>query len=235
MKTNIVLPIAGNGQRFVDKGYTTIKPLIEINGKYLVEKSLESVDTTHANLIFIVREEHVKDFDIEYKLRSRFGGLITVIKVDYITEGALCTCLLAEKHIDNDAPLVIFTPDCYFEPRFYSDHVKKSLDGVVCVFPSNSPAHSFVQIDENKLVTKAAEKEVISDLAVGGLYYFKKGSLFVKYAKKQIEKNIRTKGEYYICPVYNLLIEDGLKIGIDKNTKHDILGTPEDLERYLKK
>ena len=70
MKTNIVLPIAGNGQRFVDKGYKTIKPLIEVNGQYLVEKSMESVDYTEANLIFIVRQEHVDEFDIENKLKD---------------------------------------------------------------------------------------------------------------------------------------------------------------------
>lgn len=233
MKTNIVLPIAGNGQRFVDGGYKTIKPLIEINGKYLVEKSLESVDYKNANLIFIVREEHIKEYDIVTKLRSRFGNLIEIIRVNKITEGALCTCLLAEKYIDNELPLVIFTPDCYFEPKFDPNKVNSKCDGVVAVFHSNSPAHSYVQLDDDGFVTKAAEKEVISEYAVGGLYYFRHGNLFVNYAKKQIEMNMRTKGEFYICPVYNLLIEDGLKIGIDRNSKHDILGTPEDLNRYL--
>lgn len=234
MKTNIVLPIAGNGQRFVDGGYKTIKPLIEVNGKYLVEKSLESVNYKDANLIFIVREEHVKDYDIDTKLRSRFGNLIEVIRVNKITEGALCTCLLAEKYINNEAPLVIFTPDCYFEPRFDANNVDSKYDGIVAVFHSTSPAHSYVQLDDG-FVTKAAEKEVISEHAVGGLYYFRHGNMFVKYAHKQIEMNMRTKGEFYICPVYNLLIEDGLKIGIDRNTRHEILGTPEDLQRYLNK
>lgn len=233
MKPNIVLPIAGNGQRFVDKGYLTIKPLIEVKGKYLVEKSLESIDKTDVNLIFIIRKEHNQTFQLGDKLRDRFGALITIVETDKITEGALCTCLLAEKYIDDENPLVIFTPDCYFEPRFYADHVSKKYDGVVCVFNSDSPAHSYVQVDSEGYVTKAAEKEVISNHAVGGLYYFRRGNLFVKYAKMQIEQNIRTKGEFYICPVYNLLIKDGLKIGIDKNSRHDILGTPEDLERYL--
>jgi dTDP-glucose pyrophosphorylase len=233
MKTNIVLPIAGNGQRFVDEGFKTIKPLIEVEGEYLVEKSLGSVNYKDANLIFIVRNEHVRDFDLSTKLRSRFGNMIEIIEVEKITEGALCTCLMAEKYIDNEAPLVIFTPDCYFEPRFYVDHVDPKYDGVVTVFQSQSPAHSYVQLDENNYVTKAAEKEVISNHAVGGLYYFKHGSTFVKYAKKQIELNMKTKGEYYICPVYNLLIEDELKIGIDKNSRHVILGTPQDLRDYL--
>ena len=81
------------------------------------------------------------------------------------------------------------------------------------------------------LVAETKEKEVISDKAIGGLYYFKKGSTFVSNAKFMVENDMRTKGEFYIAPVYNLLIDRGKKIGIDKNTRHDILGTPEDLEK----
>lgn len=235
MKTNVVLPIAGNGQRFIDGGYKTIKPLIEIEGKYIVEKSMESLDYSNSNVIFIVRKEHVAEFDIENKLKAKFGKEIIVLKVEKITAGALCTCLLAENYIDNENPLIIFTPDCYFEPKFELGKVDQKYDGLVAVFQSKSPAHSYVVLDENEFVTKAAEKEVISENAVGGLYYFRHGNLFVKYAKKQIELAIKTNGEYYICPVYNLLIEDGLKIGIDKNTKHEVLGTPEDLKKYINK
>jgi len=234
MKTNIVLPIAGNGQRFVDGGYKTIKPLIEFEGKYLIQKSMESIDYENSNLIFIVRREHVQTFNLDLKLKEIFGQDIIIIILENPTEGALCTCLFAEKYINNDCPLIIFTPDCYFEPKFSIERVSSNYDGAVSTFSSTSPAHSYVQLNSDNLVVKAAEKEVISENAVGGLYYFKRGSVFVKYAKDQIEKNIKTKGEFYICPVYNLLIDAGLKIGIDKNTRHDILGTPEDLDFYLK-
>ena len=235
MKTNILLPIAGNGQRFIDGGFDTIKPLIKVNGKYLVEKSMESVDYENSNLIFVIREEHNKDFDLSIKLKQTFGNEIQIISLNHTTEGALSTCLFAEEYINNDFPLIIFTPDCYFEPKFSVKRINSEYDGAVSTFLSQNSAHSYVILDENNLVIKAAEKEVISQHAVGGLYYFKTGSTFVKYAKKQIELNLKTKGEFYICPVYNLLINDGLKIGIDKNTKHDVLGTPADLDNYLKK
>ena len=84
-----------------------------------------------------------------------------------------------------------------------------------------------------KASDETAEKEVISNDAIGGFYYFKSGKLFVDYANKLIDRKLTTKGEYYIAPVYNLLINDEYKIGIDRNTKHIILGTPADLERYL--
>ena len=232
MKANIILPIAGLGQRFADGGFATPKPLIEVDGKYLVEKSLDSIDTTDADLIFIVRQEHIDSFSIDAKLRDKLGQDIKIISVDYTTQGALSTCLLAKDLINNEAPLAIFTPDCYFEPHINVSNISEDYDGLVCTFTSQSPAHSYVTLDESNLVTRAAEKEVISSDAVGGFYYFKTGSMFVKYAEDLVERNMRSKGEFYICPIYNLLLEDGLKIGVDKNDKHLILGTPEDILAY---
>ena len=105
---------------------------------------------------------------------------------------------------------------------------------MVVVFNSDSIAHSYVTLDDNGYVTNAAEKEVISNYAVGGLYYYRRGSDFVKYSHQLIENNDRVNGEFYICPVFNYLISDGGKIGIEENTKHLILGTPEDLKKYEK-
>ena len=86
---------------------------------------------------------------------------------------------------------------------------------------------------ENKIeypVEKPSE-EVISNLAIGGLYYWKKGSNFVKYGNKMIERNERVNGEFYIAPVFDRFINKGHRVGIDRNTRHDIMGTPEDLEK----
>jgi dTDP-glucose pyrophosphorylase len=231
MKINLLLPIAGNGQRFVDGGYQLPKPLILTNGKRIVDRSLESVEIGVCNLIFIVRKEHIEKFSIDKILKETYNDC-SIITVDYLTDGALSTCLLAKEYINNNEPLVIFTPDCYFEPKIDPSTIDKKYDGMVCVFNSSSDAHSYVQLDsDNEFVIKTAEKEVISNMAIGGLYYFKTGKMFVDHAEYMIENNIRTKNEFYIAPVYNLLIEQNYKIGIDKNTRHDILGTPNDLEK----
>jgi dTDP-glucose pyrophosphorylase len=227
---NVVLPIAGLGQRFIDSGYEKPKPLIDFNGQYLIEKALKSLNTDNCNLFFIVRQEHIDQFNIDIILKDKFGDNIHITSIDYTTEGAVCTCMLVAEYIDNNNELVIFTPDCYFEPQFDSNQIDKKYDAMVVVFNSDSPAHSYVTLDNNGYVTNAAEKEVISNYAVGGLYYYRKGSDFVKYTKQMIKDNNRTKNEFYICPVFNYLIKDGGKIGIDKNSKHLILGTPKDLE-----
>ena len=69
-----------------------------------------------------------------------------------------------------------------------------------------------LNLDSNGLVTKTAEKKAISPNACVGIYGFKKGSDFCKYAKEMISRNLRTKNEFYISPLYNVLIEDGKKI-----------------------
>lgn len=232
MSLNILLPIAGNGQRFVDQGYETIKPLISVGDQCLIEKSMQSIDCQDARLIFILREEHAQNFGLDEKLKQMFGPFIELILLDKPTEGALCTCLHAKSLINTEDPLVIFTPDCYFEPRFSLSKMKEQWDGAVSVFSSCNDAHSYVQLDENELVQRAAEKQVISGDAVGGLYYFKHGKTFVHFAQEQIKRSMRTKGEFYICPVFNLLIEADMKIGIDRNVQHVVLGTPEDLQRH---
>ena len=244
MANNILLPIAGRGQRFVEDGYETPKPLIKTNGKYLIERSLESLDLTQSNLIFVVRKEHIDSHGIDEILNLKYGNDIKIIPIDYVTEGTLCTCLLAEEFINNKDSLTIFTPDCYFEPKFYYpkettssgrflwNRDKQAFDALVATFYSAAPAHSYVRLNTNNVVQEAREKEVISNHAIGGLYYFKSGFDFVSYAKIMIEKNIRVNNEFYIAPIFNLMISSQFKVTIDKNTRHDILGTPEDIEKH---
>jgi len=231
-KYNLVLPIAGKAQRFIDGGYETPKPLIDFNGKTILEKSLESVNTKDCKCIFIVQKEHVEKFQIDEYVK----GLVDdaeVIVIDYITEGALSTVMLAEKFIDNALPLMIFTPDCYFEPRIEPDNIPKVFDGIVCTFKSDSPAHSYVKLDNQNFVLDVKEKEVISDQAIGGFYYFYDGRKVVAEAKKIFKRKEKTKGEYYIAPIWAKLAGRGWNVGIDKNTKHLILGTPEDLQHAI--
>ena len=232
-KINLLLPIAGRAQRFLDKGYSVPKPLILADGKHIIDWSLDSIDLSNCNLIFCVRLDHINNFSIDDILRQKFGDDIKIVVVDHITEGALNTCLLAKDYIDNDNPLVIYTPDTYFLDKFDPMAVSKDIDGLLLTFKANSPAHSYAKIDNKGYVTKTAEKEVISENAAVGVYYYKHGTDFVKYGNKLIDKNIRVNNEFYICPMYNLLIEDDLKVKCQTVEKNSCLGTPEELEFFI--
>jgi RpiB/LacA/LacB family sugar-phosphate isomerase len=230
-KYNLVLPIAGKAQRFIDAGYMMPKPLILAKGKHVIDWSLESVDTSECNLIFIVRLDHIYNFSIDKILKQKFGDDITIISVDHVTQGALETCLLAGAHIDNDTPLYIYTPDVYFGPQFNPSCVGDA-DGFLLTFLANSPDHSYTDINSDGVATRVVEKEVISEHANVGLYYFKTGEMFLKYAWEAMNKKLMIKGEYYIAPIYNYMIRDGLKVTACDTEKMHILGTPATFEFF---
>ena len=166
-------------------------------------------------------------------LKKKFGDDITIVVLDQLTDGSVCSCLFAEEYIDNDAPLVIHTLDIEFRPVF-NPHVMETLDadGLILTFKSNSINYSYAQLDSEGFVTKTAEKKAISPNACVGIYGFKKGSDFCKYAKEMIDKNLRTKNEFYISPLYNILIEDGKKIVTQGVDKMHIFGTPDEYRFY---
>ena len=157
-KYNLLLPIAGKAQRFLDAGYTMPKPLILAKGRHVIDWSLDSIDTTECNLIFIVRLDHIYNFSIDTILKQKFGKDIVIVIVDKVTRGALETCTLAEKYIDNELPLYIYTPDVYFSPKFNQNCIKEDTDGFLLTFQANSPDHSYADTDSQAIVTRVVER-----------------------------------------------------------------------------
>jgi dTDP-glucose pyrophosphorylase len=101
--------------------------------------------------------------------------------------------------------------------------------------PATHPKWSFAKTDENGIISEVAEKNPISDQATAGIYYWKHGSDYVKYAEQMIEKDIRVNNEFYVCPVYNEAIGDDKQIYNHMIPAENMwgLGTPEDLTYYL--
>ncbi len=233
-KTNILIPIAGRGQRFVDQGYVMPKQLIMVDDKQMIDWSLDSIKKKdECNLIFAIRRDHISNFSLDKILKTRYGDDIKIIVIDKITRGSVETCLQAEEYIDNDAPLVVYTLDVFFEPFFDPTDIDTSINGSILTFKSNNPAYSYASLDKNKNVIKTAEKEVISENAAVGVYTFTKGSEFVRYAKQMIDLDLTTNNEFYICPLYNLMIQDGCTIKTDDVEKMHLMGTPEELNFFV--
>ena len=233
MKPNILVPMAGLGSRFIKEGFKVPKQIINIKDKHLIDISLDCLNYKDCNLIFVLRDEHVYNHHMDELLIKKFGNDINIVVLDKLTDGSVCSCLFAEEYINNDAPLVIHTLDIEFRPVF-NPHVMETLDadGLILTFKSNSTNYSYAQLDRNGNVTKTAEKKAISPNACVGIYGFKKGSDFCKYAKEMIRRDLRTKNEFYISPLYNVLIEDGKKIVTEDVDKMHIFGTPDEYHFY---
>lgn len=233
---NIVIPMAGRGSRFADAGYELPKPLIDVNGKPMIEVVTNNIKPRcDHRFIYICQEEHLNKYNLSDELERMSPGC-KIITIDHITEGAACTVLLSERYIDNDDEMMIANSDQYVDTDI-NDYIPqiKDNDGLIMTMPADHPKWSYIRFDENGYVTEVREKEVISHEATVGIYNYKHGSYFVKYAHQMIEKNIRVNNEFYVAPVYNEMIADGKKIVFHNvGEKMHGLGTPEDLGEFLK-
>jgi HAD superfamily hydrolase (TIGR01509 family) len=233
-KMKVLIPMAGAGSRFSTAGYTFPKPLIEVKGKPMIQVVIENlnIDAEH---VFIVQKEHYEKYHLKTLLNMVSPGC-KIVQTEGVTEGAACTTLLAKEYIDNDYPLLIANSDQFVEwdsNEFMYSMGADSIDGGILSFRSTHPKWSFAELDEKGFVKRVAEKEPISDIATVGIYYWSKGSDYVKYAEQMISKNIRVNNEFYVAPVYNEAIQHGKKVKTFDVKRMWGIGTPEDLNIFL--
>ena len=249
---HVVVPMAGLGSRFSKAGYTVPKPFIPVFGKPMIQWVIDNMKV-HPEVYggvpiespwalkfhFIVQQTHLNAYNFDALCRS-CNIDYTITPITSVTEGAACSVLLAKEHINNDEPLVTVNSDQFLEwdqNEFYRSLCNEEFDGCISVFEQNDPADikwSYSKIDSKGIVTEVAEKKYISNWATTGIYGWKHGSDYVRYAEEMIAKNIRVNGEFYVCPVYNEAIGAG---GVFRNLVCKRiwgLGVPEDLEIFLK-
>lgn len=239
---NVLIPLAGKGERFKDAGYTIPKPLIPVDGEPMITASIKSLglpaNSSLIKYIYITLQEHEKLGVTDY-LSSVSPGC-TIIQLNTPTEGALCSALIAEKHINDNKPLLIANTDQLVNCDILE--ILKVLKiteacGMLITFESKvGDKYSFCKVydekDDLSAVIEVAEKVKISNIANTGVYLFNKGSDFVWYGKKSIENNNRYNGEFYIAPMYNELIKAGEMVLSYKCDGYTCLGDPESLRKY---
>jgi HAD superfamily hydrolase (TIGR01509 family) len=233
-KLNVLIPMAGAGSRFVDAGYTFPKPLIDVNGKPMIQTVVENLGLD-ANYIFIVQKEHREKYNLDTMLNLIVPNC-KVVEVDGVTEGAACTTLIAKDLINNDQPLFIANSDQYVEwdsVDFMYKMNESGVDGGIVTFKATHPKWSYAKVDRLGIVAEVAEKNPISDNATVGFYYWKHGKDYVTHAEHMIILDQRVNGEFYVCPVFNNAIHNGKVIKTYQVKEMWGLGTPEDLETYL--
>lgn len=238
---NIVIPMAGKGSRFQEAGYAFPKPLIDINGETMIEVVVKNLKPQgDYRFIFICQREHYEKYDLHNVLKNATNNNFEVIQLNGITQGAACTVLTAAQYINNEDDLIIANSDQFIEFNindFIKESRKEDKDGLIMTFKASHPKWSYARVDGSGKVLEVAEKKVISDKATVGIYYFKKGSDFVEGAQAMIHKDIRHNNEFYVCPVYNEVVLNGKGVyiyNIDAGKMHG-LGTPEDLDAFLRK
>jgi dTDP-glucose pyrophosphorylase len=235
-KVNILIPLAGTNPLFPISDFPFSKPLVEIDGKPIIQMAIENLQTIDREIhfIFLVKVEDCKKYFLDHVLRILTDNRSTIVKIDNNTKGAACSALLAIDEIDNDIPLVISNGD-----QIFSEDLNKVIDylstfdaGVVCT-TSVHPRWSFVRTEGSEVI-ETAEKRPISKDAIAGIFFYQKGSYFVNSAMEMIKKDANYNGMYYISSTINELILENKRIGFYKipTEKYDCFYSPEKIKEY---
>jgi len=232
----IVVPVAGRGSRFANRGIATPKPLIPVAGCPMVTWALKSLDgIPYTDIVFVALAEHEELHNVSVLVHPPVGASAQVILLDNITEGQLCTVLAAREVINRDEDLLIASADTYVVSDLAQDISQRAADcmGIISVANMSGDRWSFARTDVKGRVVKVAEKVRISDHACTGLYYFANGQQFVEVAEEMIRNKEKTRGEYYVIPVYQKYIERGWRVDISIADQMWDMGTPEALKEFV--
>lgn len=238
---HIIMPMAGEGSRFKSQGIETPKPLIKANGVPFFVRALSGVkdnfNLDDVKITCVIQKKHATKYNLDEEIWKNVRANIVVINKP--THGAVETCLAAHPFIaDNDAILIL---DCDLEWHCYNymsmiakllQENTNTIGGMLLSFESNDPRYSYAAV-ENDVVTRTAEKNVISNNALVGAYYFNTANDFFDSAFNLFENNkLSDIKEYYISLLYNYLIKSGKIVKLHKVDSLYSFGTPEELARY---
>lgn len=239
---HLIMPMAGEGSRFLKEGWTTPKPLIELNGEPLFKHAISSVyvEGVPMKYSFIVRQEHIEKYQIDQQIKAILpeANIFSVLKT---TRGAVETCLMAESVIAPDDGIVVMDCDLEFRSKAYTEGIceilnqpiEKAEGGMLVSFESNQPKYSYAEVAADNKVIRTAEKEVISNHALCGAYFFSTGKGFLDVAHRLLNEQNFSKPEFYVSLLYNYLLEKGEAVRLAEMEEYFSYGTPEELRRYL--
>ena len=243
-KVNLI-PMAGRGQRFLDVGHKTPKPLIDIDGLPMIIRAANCLPDAD-KWIFICRKEHIDSAKIDIVLNDHFSNS-KIISIDYLTEGQASTCLLAKDLLKKDDILTIGACDngmLYDKKKF--EKLISINDAIIWTFKNNKAVlkdphmYGWVDVDSSGNAIKVSCKKPISnnpinDHAIIGAFTFKKAEHFIINAENMINKGLKVNNEYYLDNVLFECIKNGVRVAPFKVDQYNCWGTPSDLLEYFQK
>lgn len=239
----IIIPMAGSGNRFVERGYKDPKPLIKVNGKRIIEYILDMFDEND-DIVFICNDKHLEETDMRLILNALRPDA-TIVSMKQHKFGPIYTVQQAYEFINDDEEVIVSYCDNphLWDRDDFNRHIKyNNLDGCILTHTGFHP-HTLASTkmaflkESDGIVSEIKEKECytdnpMSEHASTGVYYFSKGKYVKKYFDETVEKNINHNGEYYVTLTYNLLIKDGLKVGYYDTPFVSVFGTPDEVENF---
>jgi NDP-sugar pyrophosphorylase family protein len=237
----LVLPLAGRGSRFLMNGFTVPKPLLDINGKPMIVRAVESIPQCLTKT-FICLKEHMAAYPLEKTLKEEFSGS-TVLGIDNVTEGQACTCEIGLQCIDPATPILISACDNgvdYDKTAYLRLEADPTVDVIVWSFTNNPTGqlyphmYAWLDVDADNNIKYVSVKKPLAGAthAIIGTMFFRTAGLYLKGLGEIYDKQIRTNGEFYVDNLLNPLIEMGYKVKVFPVDAYICWGTPNDYKTY---
>ena len=241
---HIIVPMSGIGKRFLDAGYKDPKPLIEVEGKPIIAHVVDMFPG-ETKFTFICNEEHLATT----KMRTVLQELVptaNILSIPPHKKGPVYAVSLVYALIDDEEEVIVnycdFGKDWDYK-SFLDDVRKNQADGAISAYRGFHPHmlgtvnYAFMREKDNWMLEIQEKKpftnDRMSEYASDGTYFFRTGKILKKYFDRTMERDIAVNGEYYASVVYNLLVEDGLKVRIFEINHMLQWGTPGELQEYL--
>lgn len=235
-----MMPMAGLGSRFAKAGYVTPKPLLPIGEFRMFETVIANLWSPGLRQVSLVAPLHFNLSKTCAALSDKLGIEISLTEITEVTSGPATTVAIGLEALDRDLPVIVANSDQFLSleiDKWLDDIESRDLDGSILVMRDTDPKWSFAKIDSEGFVEEVREKEVISDLATCGVYYFRSPYDLGRAITLQVEENGTVNNEYYIAPIYNYFVQQGKLVGVfDLGLVSQVmfgLGTPGDYEGFL--
>jgi bifunctional N-acetylglucosamine-1-phosphate-uridyltransferase/glucosamine-1-phosphate-acetyltransferase GlmU-like protein len=243
--TTLILPMAGAGSRFSKEGFTTPKPLLDVEGLPMIIQAVECLPKT-SNKIFIGQEDHFKKYEIDKSITD-FYSEAKIIEINYITDGQACTCELAFNKYDipMEKPVLISACDngVYYDMDKYQKLLEDdNVDIIIWSFSNNSTSklyphmYAWIHVDDNDYIKDVSIKKAFTNYpnkyCIIGTMLFKKGKYFNEGLKDIYDTNNKTNNEFYVDNMIMPLVNMGYKVKIFDVTNYLCWGTPNDYKTY---
>ena len=240
---HIIIPMSGIGKRFVEDGYRIPKPLIVVDEKPIIEH-ICNLFPDESKFTFICNSKHLAETNMRQVLQN-IKSQSNIVEIQNHKKGPVYAVSLVKDLIEDDEEVIVNYCDfgTYWNYQDFLNHTRnRNADAAIPAYKGFHPHmlgntnYAFIR-EKKQWVLEIKEKEPFTnnrmdEYASNGTYYFKKGAYVKKYFQELIDKNINLEGEYYVSLIYNLLVEDGLKVSI-YNIQHMLQwGAPQDLEEY---
>ncbi len=223
----LILPMGGAGTRFFNNGFDCPKPMIQLHGKPFFYWATQSIydRVPVGGLTFVIQQEHQCRFGLGDAIRSYYPHA-RIVELPQVLPGAVLTCLKGVEGLPDNAPVLFNDCDHYFRSQALKEFLESGAeaDGALLTFTAHEPQFSYVELDDRDNVVRTVEKQVISDKAICGAYYFGSKSLFCRYAEQYLQEC--TYKEFFLSGVYNPMARDHLQIKALPVDLHIPFGTP---------